>query len=164
MSNEPTVQERRAQPYVGIRERVTMRTLGKIGDRIPELFGFLGGQRIEPAGALFLRYGVVDMDGEFEVEAGVPTAEAVAGEGDIYAAELPAGRYVARTHHGHPDGLFEVWHAALAWAAERGLDSDVTATDAGERWGCRLETFRTNPAVEPDLNKWETEVSFRLAH
>jgi hypothetical protein len=28
---------------------------------------------------------------------------------------------------------------------------------------CRLELYKTDPAVEPDMNKWETELAFRLA-
>jgi len=39
----------------------------------------------------------------------------------------------------------------------------MSATEAGERWGCRLETYLTDPSEEPDMNKWETQLAFRLA-
>ena len=50
-----------------------------------------------------------------------------------------------------------------SWAATRGLAWDVTESPAGERWGCRLEVYFTNPAEEPDPATWETELVFRLA-
>jgi hypothetical protein len=41
------------------------------------------------AGAPFFRFNVIDM--AREVEARVPVAAAVAGDGEVFAAELPAG-------------------------------------------------------------------------
>jgi len=51
----------------------------------------------------------------------------------------------------------------LDWAAERDLAFDVTQTDKGEQWGCRLESYLTDPAVQPDTSLWHTELAFRLA-
>jgi len=76
---------------------------------------------------------------------------------------LPAGRYATVTHVGHPDELLAVTAALLDWATEQGLAWDATETDRGERWGCRLEVFRTDPREEPDPSRWETELAFRLA-
>jgi hypothetical protein len=39
----------------------------------------------------------------------------------------------------------------------------MSETDDGQRWGCRLEAYTTDPAEEPDMNTWETELAFRLA-
>jgi hypothetical protein len=44
--------------------------------------------------------------------------------------------------------------------AEHGVNWDVTATPEGDRWGCRLEIYGTD---EPDMDKWQTELAFRLA-
>jgi len=51
----------------------------------------------------------------------------------------------------------------LAWADAQGLAWDKSDAGSGEQWGCRLEVFNTDPANEPDMDKWETELSFRLA-
>ena len=48
-------------------------------------------------------------------------------------------------------------------SAAHGLRWDATETDRGTRWGCRLELLHTDPAEEPDMNKWETTLAFRLA-
>lgn len=159
----PTVVERAEQPYVSIAKTVTMQTIPEIADRIPEIAGWLSARGIEPAGAPFLRYNVIDMERELEMEGGFPVPVPVEGEGDIQAGILPAGRYATVTHVGHPDQLIDVTAGLLSWAHEQGLRWDMSAADRGDRWGCRLEFYKTNPAVEPDMNKWETELAFRLA-
>jgi hypothetical protein len=40
---------------------------------------------------------------------------------------------------------------------------DVTETEGGQRWGARLEIYESDPALEPDMNQWVTELAFRLA-
>ena len=163
MQIEPTITERPEQPYVGIRGRVTMQTIGEIADRIPELFGWLSARGIAPAGAPFLKYDVIDMERELGIEAGVPVPATVEGEGDVFCAVLPAGRYATVTHVGHPDGLVDVTAALLDWAADQGMEWDMTETADGERWACRLEVYRTDPAEQPDPTAWETDLVFKLA-
>ena len=40
---------------------------------------------------------------------------------------------------------------------------DSHPTRAGEAWGCRLESYETDPEVEPDLHRRHTRLEFRLA-
>jgi effector-binding domain-containing protein len=162
MQIEPTIVERPAQPYVAVRGLVTMETIGEVADRFPELFGWLDAHGVTPVGAPFLKYNVIDMDRQLEIEAGAPVPADIEGEGDIIAGVLPAGRYATITHVGHPDRLIDVTAALLAWAADRDLTWDMTETDHRERWGCRLEVYRTDPSVQPDMSKWETDLVFRL--
>jgi effector-binding domain-containing protein len=140
-----------------------MSSIPEAADRLPEVFGWLGSRGIELADAPFFKYNVVDMDRELEIEVGIPVAEPVEGEGDVVAGTLPAGRYVTVTHAGHPDELVQVITDMFAWADDQGLEWDADETPAGERWACRLEFYRTDPAVEPDMNKWETVLAFKLA-
>lgn len=160
---EPAIAHRAAQPYVAIKRTVTMHTMNEIADRIPEVVGWLLGRGIKPAGAPFLKYDLIDMERRLEVEAGVPVEGEVAGDETVFAAVLPAGRYVTVRHVGHPDELIDVTAALLAWARERGLTWDMTETADGQRWGSRLEVYHTHPAEQPDPHKWETELAFRLA-
>jgi hypothetical protein len=39
----------------------------------------------------------------------------------------------------------------------------VSDSPVGERWGCRLEIYHTDPLEQPDMNAWRTELAFRLA-
>ncbi|MBV1850796.1 GyrI-like domain-containing protein [Catellatospora tritici] len=159
----PAITDRAAQPYAGIKRTVTMNTIPEIADRIPQLIGWLAARGIAPAGAPFLKYNVIDMDRELQMEAGVPVAEQITGDGDVFGAVLPAGRYVTVTHRGHPSELEGVTGAVLAWAEQQGLRWDTTATPDGERWTARLELYHTNPMEQPDMSQWQTELAFRLA-
>jgi len=154
---------RAEQPYAAIRARVTMSQLGGLGARLGEVFGWLAARGVPPAGAPFFKYNVIDMARELEVEAGVPVAAALDGDDHVLTGVLPAGRYATLTHVGHPDGLIGATKALLDWAAEQGMTWDMSPTEAGERWGCRLESYLTDPSEEPDMNKWETQLAFRLA-
>ncbi|WP_147260079.1 GyrI-like domain-containing protein [Pseudonocardia hierapolitana] len=155
--------DRPAQPYVAVRRTVTMQTFPEIADRLPGLFGWLAERGVDPAGPPFFRYLLIDMERELDVEAGVPVAAPVDGDGEVLAGVLPAGRYATTTHVGHPDELIAVTGAFQDEAAAQGLTFDATGTERGTRWGCRLELLLTNPAEQPDTTKWETKLAFRLA-
>jgi effector-binding domain-containing protein len=163
MLAEPAIVERPEQPYVGIRQLVTMETIAGVADRIPELFGWLANHGVEPVGAPFFRYHVIDMQRELDVEVGIPIAGTVAGDDRVRAGVLPAGRYAAAVFVGHPDELVGATASLLDWADRQGLAWDKQPTEQGERWGCRLEIYETDPAEQPDPHKWETELAFRLA-
>jgi len=64
---------------------------------------------------------------------------------------------------GAPDTLVTATVVLLDWAAAEGLKWDVSQSSDGEVWGCRLENYLTDPAVEPDYAKWVTELAYRLA-
>lgn len=163
MDVAPEIAQRAAVPYAGISRWVTMPEVGSVADRIPEIFGWLGAHGIAPAGPPFFRYHVIDMQRQLLVEAGVPVASAVQDDGAIRAGTLPAGQFAVMTHTGAPATLQAATAALLEWAESRGLAWDVSQTDAGERWGCRVESYLTDPAEQPDTSKWQTELAFRLA-
>jgi len=140
-----------------------MAELGRVAHRIPEVLAWLGNHGVEPAGAPFFKYDVVDMSREFVVEVGVAVGSAVSGDGDVVNGVLPGGRYASLTHTGHPCELEAATARLLSWASDQGLCWDMTETDAGEAWGCRLELYKTDPSAEPDMSRWETELAFRIA-
>jgi effector-binding domain-containing protein len=160
---DPTVVERAEQPYVGIVNYVSMDTIPEAADRLAEVFAWIHAHGIDMADAPFFKYNVIDMEGELEIEVGIPIAAQVAGEGEIMAGTLPAGRYVTVTHVGHPQELYQVTSDLLAWADAQGLRFDKEDSPSGELWESRLEIYRTDPAVEPDMTKWETALAFKLA-
>ncbi|MGB6455072.1 MAG: GyrI-like domain-containing protein [Streptosporangiaceae bacterium] len=162
MDVAPEVTHRSAVPYAGIPVWVTMDAVGSVADRIPEIFGWLGAHGIAPAGPPFFRYHVIDMERQLLVEAGVPVISAVPDDGDIRGGTLPAGRFAVLTHTGAPETLIAATSALLDWAQAGGLEWDISDTDAGRKWGCRLESYLTDPGQQPDTSKWQTELAFRL--
>lgn len=164
MHTEPEIAQRPAQPYAAIRAQVTMQTIGNVLPGLhPQVFAWLGERGIEPAGAPFWKYNVIDMERGLEVEVGVPVAAAVTGDDRVLAGVLPSGRYATLRHTGHPDELLGATASLLEWAANRNLTWDVRHDQDEERWAARLEIYETDPAVEPDMSKWTTQLAFRLS-
>jgi effector-binding domain-containing protein len=81
----------------------------------------------------------------------------------VRAETLPGGRFVRAFFVGHPDGLEKATAELLQWAETQGLRWYMNDSPAGERWGCRLEIYHTDPLEQPDMNAWRTELAFRLA-
>jgi effector-binding domain-containing protein len=164
MLAEPKVVQRPDQPYVAIRALVTMETLGVVVPPLnKEVFGWLAARGAAATGAPFWKYNVIDMERRLEVEAGAPVAAAMSGDDRVLAGVIPGGTYATVRYTGHPMGLADATAALLTWAAGQGLTWDVRETEDGERWGARLEIYESDPAREPDMDKWVTELAFRLA-
>lgn len=166
MITDPTIIERPAQPYAGIRITCPIRAIGKSAPPlIGELFGWLGQHGVEPAGAPFFRYDVIDMEGDMQLTVGVPVAKPFAGDDRVECGTLPAGRFGTLTYIGsvRGKGLFNATTALLEWGAANDVTWDRHDVDAGDAWACRLEIYDTDPDVQPDTSKWETILAFKLA-
>src|ERR1700722_20571135 len=81
----PEIVPRAEQPYVAIRGHVTMAEIGPFAVRTGEVFGWLGARGLAPAGPPFLKYNVIDMMRQLEIDNGVPVAAPVDGDGDVIA-------------------------------------------------------------------------------
>jgi effector-binding domain-containing protein len=154
---EPQLVDRGEQHYVAIRKFVTMAEIGPtLPPLIGDVFAWLAEKGIQPSGAAFWRYNVVDMEKKLEIDVAVPVASPVKGDGQIIADVLPAGRYAVMLHTGHPAELEEATANLLAWAEKNNVQWKMN----GERWGGRVEWYYSDPDIEPDMTKWETELAF----
>jgi DNA gyrase inhibitor GyrI len=159
----PRVVARAAQPYVAVARTTGVAGLRAAAHTLPTVLAWLDRQGAAPAGAPFFRYLTVEMPERVDVEVGVPTAAPLDPGDGLMAGTLPAGDYATLTYRGAPSGLVRATAVLLEWGAREGVTWDVAPTEAGERWGARLEIYRTDPAVEPDPDRWETDLAFRLA-
>jgi effector-binding domain-containing protein len=161
---KPELISRDAQPYVSITNVVAM---GHLGEQLPtqtgEVFGWLAERGIQPDGPPFWKYNRIDMEGELEVEVGVPTAEEVSGDDRVQGHRLPGGSYVMAQHVGHPDTLVDATRELLEWADAKGLRWDKSELANGELWAARVEEYLNDPMSQPDMNKWQTNLLFKLA-
>jgi effector-binding domain-containing protein len=157
---EPKLEYRGVQPYVCMRRSVTMRELGTV---LPPLHRELGAwmreHGVKPFGAPFWRYLVVDMKGKLEVDVGFPVSAPVKGEGSVIADVLPPGTWAISVHHGHPVGLMQATADLLSWAEKKGVSWN---TD-GRGWAGRVEWYLSDPATQPDMSTWTTEIAFLTA-
>jgi effector-binding domain-containing protein len=161
---EPEVIQRSTQPYVSITNSVR---IGQLGEQLPpqigEIFDWLAAREMAPAGPPFWKYNVIDMAGQMEVEVGVPTAEVVAGDERVQPRELPAGWYAFVQHVGHPDSLEDATRELLEWGEAHGITWDTTSSDEGDRWVARVEEYLSSPVDETDMERWRTNLLFKVA-
>jgi effector-binding domain-containing protein len=164
MITSPKVVERTEQPYVAIKSVVRREEIGgTAGGLFGEAFGWLAGRGLAVAGAPFFRYLAIDMEHGLEIEFALPTAGRVPGDDRVLAGVTPAGRYASLIHRGPYEQLYDANVALGEWIKEQGLNVEVVKSPEGDKFGCRLEIYLTDPGVERDPEKWETEVAFKLA-
>ena len=153
MTYEVLIKELPAQPTLAIRRPVRRGAVGAaLGEMLPAVRAVLERAGVAPAGPPYARFDAVD-DEVLDLEAGVPVAEALRGDGEVVAGELPAGPAAVTWHPGPYEGLPEAHRAILDWLADQGRRA------SGVSW----EVYWTDPADEPDPTKWQTEVVQPLA-
>lgn len=164
-TTEPKIEHRGEQDCVGIRTQVSMDELG--GGIIPQLHDevitWLKAQGEEPSGPPILRYYVINMPGRLDIEMAWPVAKPLAGNGRIQATVLPPGQYGFVLYTGDYSGLMEANRVLVDWAKEQSVEWDAWDDSEGHAFRCRYENYITDPAEEPDPNKWETEVAIKVA-
>jgi effector-binding domain-containing protein len=163
--DEPTIELRPSQPYLGIAGRVTDGVPALVDSIFPELFRWLGQHGIEPAGPPFIRFRKLDADGEpLELEVGAPVSGDETGDERVRADALPAGRYLTMMHVGPyrsktvPD-LAVARERLIDWAAQHGIVYS-RETNHGVTLPCCLERYLIGPPAEADFSKWETEFAY----
>ena len=161
MAEQPQIQHRDEQPYAGIRERVPLDGISAAVDQaLPEIFGWLAARELAPAGPPLIRYHVIDMDRELDLEIAVPVSEPVPADGRIRPGAMPAGQYAVLRHVGHYDGLIASNAELQNWAERQGVTFDMWDTDAGLAWAARAEHYLTDPSAEPDPARWQVDVAY----
>lgn len=160
--SKPKLEKRAAQPYLGITKTVSVQQLGTDLPRLSiEIFNWMTKNGIALAGPGFWRYITINMPASLQIEVGVPVAKAVAGEGDIKAGTLPAGTYAVMHHQGNPRELEDATRQLLEWAEKNKVSWDTSTNSNGEEvWTARVEWYHTDPAAEPNMDKWMNELAF----
>ncbi|MET0336111.1 MAG: GyrI-like domain-containing protein [Rhizobacter sp.] len=161
-TTDPVIEQRSEQPYVGIRMVMPMsdfpRQIPTLTDTVAD---WLAAHHTRPAGKPFLRYHVIDMPKRMDVEVGIPVDAAPQAEPPLESHVLPAGRYAVLTYQGVKNGV-PANKKLLDWVAAQGEAVASHDSAQGEAFKARYETFLIDDAVEPDQDKWETEVAMKL--
>jgi effector-binding domain-containing protein len=138
-------------PFSGMRPQVDLAR--------KELLKWFKEQGIVPSAPPFLRYHVIDMKGDMDLEYGIPVEKSLAGEGRVKAQVLPAGRYVSHIYTG---GGYQGNKSLIERARATGLEFDRWDTEQGDNFRCRYEMFLTDPKIEPRKTKWSIELAIKL--
>lgn len=141
------------KPTASIRITTEQEDIGPLaGELLPEIWQYLQGLNTRPEGPPFIRYHAFE-EPPFDLEIGFPVFETVAGEGRIAPSELPGG-FMAVTWHVGPyetavraTGILRSWIETQGWR------------EAGAPW----DVFVTNPQLEPNPERFRTEVLWPVA-
>lgn len=159
----PSLNVRGEQPYVAVRVQVTLPEWGRVDVLVGEVLDWCGREGVVPVGAPFRRYRVVGGQSvPFDLEVGVPVAERPPGDGRIVAGVMPAGPYAVAIHRGHPDRLDEAHDELQEWVRGAGMRLATRREGGNVVWEGRFESFLTDPAEQPDPERWSTELAYLL--
>ena len=161
MIGEPKIDQRAEQHYLGVRMQAPYRGMfAEVNKQFKILNKWLNQHKITPAGVKFLRYHVIDMAGEMDIEVGVMLATPPQGDSLVKPGKLPAGRYASLIYVGL--GL-AANKALLEWIRTNNLRLDKWVDPNGDAFGCRYEAYLTDPKVEPRKKQWQIELAMKLA-
>jgi effector-binding domain-containing protein len=121
-----------------------------------ELFAYAGRHGAMPDGFPFARYpdiATASVGDQITVEAGVTLPRTLDGEGRIEKIELPGGDCAVTEHIGPYGDMQPAYQALEAWMR------DNSRAPAAGPW----EVYHSDPAQEPDPQKWRTEIVWPLA-
>ena len=162
-TTKPIIDERPERHTAGIRLKAPIRDFKKIiPPTLTEVLGWVREHGVQTGDPPFMRLYVIDMDGEMDLELGVPVARPIQPDGRITPGVLPAGRYASLIYTGRDRG-YAGNSVLIRWGQKQGLEWDHWDDPAGDAFACRYESFLTDPAEEPDHKKWKTEVAIKLA-
>ncbi len=117
-----TIRDQESQPFLAIRLRTPAAELpAKLGESYGTIMAHMTGGGQHPAGMPFVAYYNMDIE-DLDVEIGIPTAEILAGDGDIYGAEIPAGKVAECVYTGPYSGMRPAYDQLAAFVAEQGVE------------------------------------------
>lgn len=161
MIGEPQISQRPEKYYLGIRMQTPMSGMSKAVQKLfKELNTWLKKHNIQPVSPPFLRFHVIDMRGEMDIEVGAPVEVGTLGDERVQPSTIPAGRYASLIYSG--SGLAGN-KALIEWAKANGLKWDRWDDAKGDAFRARYETYLTDPKIEPRKTKWDVEVAIKLA-
>lgn len=160
---EPTVVNRREQPYASIRKRVAMQDIVKeLPALIPEILQWVEKKKLKQEGPVFFRYLSMEQGNIMETEVGVPLSEFPQGDERVKPGSFPSGKYLTARHTGPYSDLPKSHTALDGYAKKHDLKEGIVTGPEGQVWGTRAEFYITSPMEEKDPSKWETDLLLLL--
>lgn len=161
MISEPKIDYHPEKPYMGIRMQTPFRGMFKeVTKLFKELNAWVKQHKVELAGPAFLRYHVIDMQGEMDIEVGFPVATPLPGDQRVSAGVLPGGRYASLVYS-DCSGLAGN-KALISWIIDNHIPWDKWDNEKGVVFGSRYEAWLSNPKVEPGKKRGNMEVAIKL--
>lgn len=152
METVPKIKFKEEQYYAAIAKKLLRKDIPEeLPPLIPKITSWLKNKAIKPTGPPLFHY--LQMEGEdLEVEVGIPVPGNIDGDENIRIGKFPAGTYAEATHMGNYSELYKFHEQLQKWQMEKGI----------ETIGNCIEYYPTDPTLEPDPQKWQTDVVIRV--
>lgn len=129
MLSDHKIVEFESVPTVTIREQVLGSQIGpRLMVLLPKAYAAAGGKAAGPPFAMWHCATQTEKGNLFDMEAGVPVSEPLAGNDEIKPSTLPSGKLLQVTYTGHYDGLTDAYNEVMQWMKRNGHES------AGAPW------------------------------
>lgn len=160
MIDEPEITFREERPYMGIRTIAPFQGMFAVRDELlKELRLWVQKNGIDEEGPYFLRYHVIDMNHQMDIEVGYVVSRHLAGDGRVEPGVLPAGHYASLIYSRY--GM-RANKALIQWAKENGVQWDRWNDPAGDAFRCRYEAYLTDYRIQPRKSEWKVELAIKI--
>jgi effector-binding domain-containing protein len=147
---EAEIREFSGMKFVGIREKISGDMLSqKISDHFASLESVFKQANKMPVGVPFT-INHFARNNVFDVTSAMGMSEPMQVSEPIFIKELPASKWMVVKYTGGYSGLSKLYQQGFEMLASENLKPS----------GAPLEFYLTNPGMEPDSNKWVTELAF----
>lgn len=154
-----SIVEKPERAYLGIRFDTPFPGMFAAAQALKELRKWSKVNSLADEGPYFMRYYHCDMTSIMDVEVGLITNSALAGQGRIKPGSLPKGQYAALVYRGN--GL-RGNQALMKWAADSGVRFDPLVPGLAESYTARYEAYLTDYRLEPRKLLWDVELAIKI--
>jgi len=159
--NEPNIETRGEQPYVGIQVRVSSH-IGKMTELAAEVLTWLSAHNESPAGLPFIRFWCMDDNDQRLIEVGIPTKKLLAEDQRILSGYLPGGDFAHAIHHGPAKELWASTDELAGWLEREGLSAALRYEAETKIWDGHMAFFVTDPLEKERQDDWAIELFILL--
>lgn len=160
MITEPTIAHRPERHTVGIRVRTPFKGMFAVVDQLlKELRQWVNAHLLADQGPYFLRYHVVNMEGEMDIEVGFVVREPTPGDERVRPGTLPEGNYANLAYSRY---ALRGNKALIGWIRDNGIAVDGQTTQEGDAFACRYEAYLTDYRVEHRKSAWQVELAIKV--
>jgi effector-binding domain-containing protein len=163
MLSQPQVEKRLAHPYAAMRMAVPI-PFGKfLQPAWAKVHNWIVGQGLTHGPAI-IRYLTTDMSAKLDIDVGFVIDQAIAAGDGIMTDVLPAGQYATLMYTGsyQGKGVYMANVALVEWAQANKIVWKTSDKDGVEWWESRVEWYLTDPDLETDPKKYQTELTFMV--
>ncbi|MGM0897890.1 MAG: GyrI-like domain-containing protein [Bacillota bacterium] len=159
--NEPIIEERSDQPYVGVSARISS-DVEEAPELAAEVLAWLRHHKEVPTGLPFIRYWCLDDDGQRFIEVGIPTKRLLTEDDRMVTGYLPGGAFVRAVHNGPPKELWASSEWLVDWLDREGLSAALRYEGETKIWDAYMAFFVTDPFEKTTQDAWTIELCILL--